>query len=231
MKGAAKIAVLYARKQSIYKKLCCDVWDKERDARLYRGRGPVVAHPPCRAWGRLKAFAKPEPGERDLAPLAVDVVRRNGGILEHPEGSTLWREKDMPRPVEGKDAFGGYTVLINQSDFGHRAQKATWLYIVGIDIPDLPRAPVELGFPDRLVTQLGRAAREATPERLARWLVEVAMCIDAAGQLRRGSQPDLAGQVEPGANWPAPAPNEVAGAPGQVQRSQPAAHGQLDFDW
>jgi len=187
------VSVLYARRDSVYKTFDnVDVWDQDRDARKYEGDGPVVAHPPCRAWGRLKAFAKPSEGEKLLAISAVKLVRRNGGVLEHPAGSSLWREMDMPRPVEGTDSFGGYTILVNQSDFGHRAQKATWLYIVGPKTCDLPIAPITLGFPDRTVTQLGRAAREHTPVRLARWLVDVAMSTDrsthAPAQLASSSQ-------------------------------------------
>lgn len=202
-----EVAVLFARRDSYYKRIAgCDVWDAVRDARRYDGAGPIIAHPPCRAWGRLKAFAIPADGEKDLGLLAVDLVRRNGGVLEHPAGSTLWRAKGLPRPVQGCDAFGGYTIHINQCDFGHRAQKATWLYIVNCPLEVLPRPKIELGIPDRTVTQLGRAAREHTPPKLAEWLVELARCTDR-GQLNRRKKhlaphgqvnPGLAGQVEPG---------------------------------
>ena len=209
------MSVLFARRDSVYKKLPgCDVWDADRDARRYRGGGPVIAHPPCRGWGRLKAFAKPAPGETDLALWAVDVVRRNGGVLEHPAGSSLWREKDMPRPVEGMDEFGGWTIYVDQSTFGHRAQKATWLYVVGITLEDLPRPVIELGLPDRFVEQLGRAAREHTPEPLARWLVEVARSTD-----RPETAVDLArctlgppGQEDLGENAGAPGHLDLFGA-------------------
>ena len=85
------VAVLFARSDSVYKTLPgCDVYDMERDARIYDGPHPVVAHPPCRAWGRLRVFASPRPDERNLARLAVAMVREFGGVLEHPAGSTLW---------------------------------------------------------------------------------------------------------------------------------------------
>ena len=70
------VAVLFARSDSIYKALPgCDVYDIERDARRWPGGAPVVAHPPCRAWGRLRAFAKPRHDEKDLARWAVAQVR------------------------------------------------------------------------------------------------------------------------------------------------------------
>lgn len=52
------VAVLFARADSTYKTLPgTDVWDIERNAKLWPGGAPVVAHPPCRAWGRLRKLA------------------------------------------------------------------------------------------------------------------------------------------------------------------------------
>lgn len=85
------VAALFVRADSIYKTMPgVDAWDIERDARKWPGGCPVVAHPPCRAWGRLRQFAKPRPDEKDLAPWAVEKVRRWGGVLEHPANSSLW---------------------------------------------------------------------------------------------------------------------------------------------
>lgn len=89
---AQTVAVLFARRNSIYKTLPgCDVWDIERDARLWPGGMPVVAHPPCRAWGQLRHFARPVPGERELAILAVDQVRRWGGGWSIPQSQLCGR--------------------------------------------------------------------------------------------------------------------------------------------
>ena len=93
------VAVLFARADSCYKALPgCDVWDAERDARRWPGGCPVVAHPPCRAWGRLRHFAKPRPDEKALALWAVEQVRKFGGVLEHPASSTLWPAAGLPAP-------------------------------------------------------------------------------------------------------------------------------------
>ena len=61
------IAVLFARNDSRYKQLeGYDVYDIDRDARNYNGTNPVIAHPPCRAWGRLSHMANPRPDEKDF---------------------------------------------------------------------------------------------------------------------------------------------------------------------
>lgn len=168
-----EVAVLFARTDSVYKTIPgCDVYDKERNARTWRGRGPVVAHPPCRAWGALYKFAHPEPGEKELALWAVDMVRMFGGVLEHPAYSKLWAAKGLPLPGKGADAFGGWTLPIFQHCWGHRAEKATWLYIVGVDPKKLPPMPLVLGDAVACVRPkkngtgrpiITKSEREATP--------------------------------------------------------------------
>ncbi|CAM4080720.1 hypothetical protein BOTU111921_10585 [Bordetella tumbae] len=178
------VAILFARADSVYKTLPgCDVYDMERDARTYDGDLPVVAHPPCRAWGRLRAFAKPRPDERNLGRLAVSLVREFGGVLEHPAGSLLWSAQRMPYPGAGRDQWGGWTLAAPQKWWGHKAEKATWFYIVGSDPDDLPTLPLVLGEAAYVVQSrkrhdyrphITKAEREATPPDLGRWLVEVA---------------------------------------------------------
>jgi hypothetical protein len=178
------VAVLFARSDSVYKSITdCDVWDIERDARRWPGGGPAVAHPPCRSWGRLRQFAKPRDDEKALGPWAVDQIRRWGGVLEHPQESTLWAHCAMPRPGQFPDEFGGWSIVIDQFNWGHRAEKRTWLYIVGAEPDELPPMPVREGKPTHCVRptksyprlpSITKAEREHTPPALAEWLVSVA---------------------------------------------------------
>lgn len=188
------VAVLFARADSHYKSLPdVEVYDMERDARTYDGPFPVVAHPPCRAWGRLRKFAKPRPDERNLARLAVALVREFGGVLEHPDSSTLWAAQRLPEPGQ-MDNFGGWTLGISQHWWGHRAEKLTKLYIVGCSPRGIPDMPITLGESTHVIAQhrtlpdgsrlikgmpgwrpeVSKAEREHTPPELAAWLVELA---------------------------------------------------------
>ena len=178
-----QIAVLFARADSVYKSLPnCDVWDADRDARNWSGGSPVVAHPPCRAWGRLRAFAKPRPDEKELARWAVLMVRQWGGVLEHPAGSTLWDDQGLPKPGK-KDQLGGWTMAAPQRWWGHKAEKATWFYVVGCKPRSIPRIPFCLGYATHVVQSrkrknhlphITKAEREHTPVELAKWLVDLA---------------------------------------------------------
>ncbi|WP_287949007.1 hypothetical protein [Aquamicrobium sp.] len=178
------VAILFARQDSIYKTLPgCDVFDMDRDARTFQGGMPVVAHPPCRAWGRLRAFANPRPDEMNLGRLAVALVREFGGVLEHPAGSTLWQAQMIPLPGAGRDQWEGWTFAAPQKWWGHKAEKSSWFYIVGVEPPELPDVPMVLGEATHVVQSrkrqghrphIKKSEREHTPPPLAEWLVELA---------------------------------------------------------
>lgn len=180
---SAMVAVLYARSNSIYKSIHgCEVFDIARDARSYSGGMPVIAHPPCRLWGRLSHFSSAEESEKELAYHAIECVRRDGGILEHPAYSRLWAAGGLPLPESGgRDRFGGFTVPALQSWWGHKAPKATWFYFCGIAPRDLPSMPFAIGIPEGRVERLSRSAREGTPKDLAHWLINVAQKIGGEG--------------------------------------------------
>jgi len=175
-------AVLFARVDSNYKDFPCDVWDIERDALRWPGGCPIVAHPPCRAWGRLRTFAKPRPGEKDLARWAVKMVRIWGGVLEHPAQSTLWADQGLPK--QGTvDLYGGWTMAAPQRWWGHKAEKSTWFYIVGCKPGELPPIPFNLGYATHVVQSskknhlphISKTEREHTPPDLAKWLIDLAL--------------------------------------------------------
>lgn len=178
------VAILFARRDSVYKSLPdCDVWDKDRDASSWTGGSSVVAHPPCRGWGRLRQFSYADDDERRLAEFAICAVSEWGGVLEHPAESTLWWARGLPRPGRFPDGCGGYTIELDQFQFGHRAEKRTWLYIVGCEPDDLPEIPQRDGEPTHCVRptksyprlpSITKPEREHTPIEFAKWLVEVA---------------------------------------------------------
>jgi len=117
-----------------------DPWDVRRDARLYAGPHPVVAHPPCERWGRYwsggpSAKVKRKLGDDDGCFLsAVASVRAWGGVLEHPEGSHAFRKFELGEPTWRKgwepSPYGGWVCCVAQGNYGHRARKLTWLYAV-----------------------------------------------------------------------------------------------------
>lgn len=177
--------VLFTRSDSIYLSLGCDCWDIKRDARFFSGAEPVIAHPPCRAWGRLRGLAKPRPDEKDLARFAVGVIRKNGGVLEHPEKSTLWDDRLLPKPGCGMDHYGGWSLSVDQFWWGHLARKRTWLYVVGISPAEIPAWPLSLDAITCVVSSSKYTRRgpkrslrskkdtEGTPPAFARYLISI----------------------------------------------------------
>lgn len=135
------IAALFVEPRGVYAGLPdVELWPRERDARLYMGPHPVVAHPPCERWGRFWwADGSERPGNDDgCFASALDAVRTFGGVLEHPEGSQAWRAFDLPTAQLGawaRGICGGWSTTVAQSAYGHRAVKLTWLYYVGDAAP------------------------------------------------------------------------------------------------
>jgi len=143
------IAALYVEKGGSYYGLPdVDLWDQERDARRYDGPWPVVAHPPCQRWGAMAHvnFARwggehNRPGnDGGCFASALAAVRKWGGVLEHPAKSGAWAEYGLAAP-RGKGWMrcidGGWVCEVWQSAYGHRANKATWLYAFGFTPPAL----------------------------------------------------------------------------------------------
>lgn len=124
-----------------------DMWDESRDAMLYNGPHPVVAHPPCARWCKMaKMIAKRFPGRAEkqvgadggVFASALASVRRWGGVLEHPAWSLAWPAFGLAQPDKagGWSRSGeGWVCWVAQSAYGHAAQKNTWLYMCGAEPP------------------------------------------------------------------------------------------------
>lgn len=190
------IAALYVAKDGCYYGLPgVDPWDEVRDARLYEGPWPVVAHPPCDRWCQMAPVNQARYGHRvgddaGCFSAALAAVRKWGGVLEHPAYSLAWPAYDLPRPAAAgwvKGFCGGWSAQIEQRNYGHRARKATWLYCFGVEHPpvlkwgkgpapeawisaDRPRAELAA----RGIGQLSKKEAKATPHPFRDILLSIA---------------------------------------------------------
>lgn len=184
------IAALYVMTDGHYFNLPgVDVWDEPRNAMTYAGDLPVVAHPPCQRWCRLAGFVEftygiPKHQDGGTFEHALAMVRRNGGVLEHPAYSAAWPHFGIAKPPpEGgwviADEYGGRTCHVEQRWYGHRARKATWLYAVRCDLLEFKwghgpeptawissctkRGDGSYSRPRKGVDRMGKVERNATP--------------------------------------------------------------------
>ena len=142
------IAALYVDPKGVYSGLeGVEVWDEARDARLYSGPWPVVAHPPCARWSRLAGFTEARFGlkrgeDGGCFEAALQAVRTFGGVLEHPAYSAAWARFDLPKPIHyhgwTRSLFDeGASCYVEQGRYGLPVKKATWLYACGVELPEL----------------------------------------------------------------------------------------------
>lgn len=161
-----------------------EAWDLERDARQYRGPWPVVAHPPCKRWGRYwsggpSAKERRHRGDDDgCFAAALWAVRTFGGVIEHPADSSAWDWFGLAHPPRlgwgwsAADRFEGRSCAVTQGRYGHAARKLTWLYAV---LPSYPRLdwqdcsdkmPIEASFASAEDRRRARAAGVAPVKRM-----------------------------------------------------------------
>jgi hypothetical protein len=180
--------VLFARSDSHYKNYPnLEVFDADRNALSCKDETASIYHPPCRAWGQLKHFAKPRPGERKLAIWSLLRINKFGGVLEHPANSELFKKYYL---LMNK----GFVLDLEQVWFGHKARKPTKLYIVGIDRSELPhfkkiatepthqitwlRGKTKNGLKQRRLPGLEKKDREGTPPLFADYLIKICDLIE-----------------------------------------------------
>lgn len=161
------VAALYVEAGGCYDGvLDVDPWDERRDARLYDGPHPVVAHPPCQRWGRFWHGSTRKPHQFTLGDdggcfaAALAAVRAFGGVLEHPADSRAWAHFGLNAPPRSggwiaADFQGGWTCYVEQGFYGHASRKPTWLYASGVELPSLRWGRGEQRIPEWMVERYG----------------------------------------------------------------------------
>lgn len=207
MKIPQTIAAIFVETKGPYSNLPnVEAWGIEKDARTYKGPFPVVAHPPCQRWGRY-ATGGPNPKAQRFAigddggcfEAALQSVREFGGILEHPEATHAYSRYGLKRPPRNGGWIQadehGWACCVEQGHYGHKARKATWLYAVRTDRPELiwgksEGLRIDEGFRSKEEAQQVRAKRKElgikaakrptfkdrvhTPEKFRDLLIEIA---------------------------------------------------------
>lgn len=190
-----QVAVLFVSSDSIYKTIDgCDCYDATRNALSYEGSLPVVAHPPCQLWGALASvnYARwggehNKPGnDGGMFSFALSTVRRVGGVIEHPAKTKAWAKYGLAKPRGAgwqKTIDGGWVCEVWQSAYGHRANKATWLYCFGEPKPAIWKrvsGTHQVGFYDqrgksRNKPTLCKKEANHTPIEFAKYLIDIAI--------------------------------------------------------
>ena len=167
-----------------------DSWTVNRDARLYGGPNPVVAHPPCHLWVNFAALNFKRWGGEHNRPgndggcfrHALACVNKFGGVLEHPAFSNAWKEYGLPPPVNGRwynvSCTDNWVAEVWQSAYGHKARKRTWLYYHGKEPTDADwtrnSGTHQCGWFDRNKPTLSKREASLTPLTFAKYLVSLA---------------------------------------------------------
>jgi hypothetical protein len=209
------ISALYVQPNGCYANLeGIDLWPESRDARLYSGPYSAVAHPPCQLWGPFAAINYKRWGGEHNRPgndggcfqAALAAVNTWGGVLEHPARSRAWATYGLAKPGnKGWSRSGiGWVCEVWQSAYGHRANKATWLYYFGTKPPfdldwDRPRGSHQIGYHDqrglsRNKPTLSKRESNATPVLFRDALIELAK--EAVLQSSRSQGVDLVTSAE-----------------------------------
>lgn len=191
-----KISALFVQSDGVYANdKNIDAWPIERDARKYDGDNPVIAHPPCQLWGKMARVNYSRWGGEHNRPgndggcfaSALASVNRCGGVLEHPAMTYAWVEHGLKKPVRNQwiESGDGWVCEVWQSAYGHKANKATWLYYVGKQRPfDLdwsrPCGTHQVGFCDKRGKErnkptLNKRDANMTPMRFKDVLIRLAM--------------------------------------------------------
>jgi hypothetical protein len=163
------VAALFVEPDGVYANLPgVDLWPKSRDARLYTGPWPVVAHPECQRWGRysevhpIKGKYAETGADSGCFAAALTAVRIWGGVIEHPKDSKAFGPSpgfSLGRPAKigwtRSDDGIGWICRVDQGHYGHIARKSTFLYAAHVDLPELIWGPCDQQLPQWMIDRYG----------------------------------------------------------------------------
>jgi hypothetical protein len=153
------VAVLCTNKLTTYSQLpYVFPFDKEMNAYTFKSNSPVIAHPPCQQWSRLRSFAKENKEEKDLAIFCLEIVKKNGGVFEHPAGSSFFKYAGIENEL----------FSVDQHWWGFPARKRTYLYFNKCG-PD--QLPLNFDAIKKNVSNMPQSQRSITTIDFAKWLV------------------------------------------------------------
>jgi hypothetical protein len=159
-------SILCADEKSNYFKLdyILDIYTTSRSAFNYKGSNLVICHPPCAQFSRMRKFSKTNKDHLDLAAFCVETVKKNGGILEHPAGSNIFKLYNLNRKK---------ILSVDQSWWGFPCRKRTYLYFENV-FPLI--TPISFNLVTKKVTDLHSSMRSRMPISFCKYLVDC--CID-----------------------------------------------------
>jgi hypothetical protein len=166
------ITILCADEKSNYFKFDeLEIYTKKENAYNFNGSNKIIAHPPCQQWSRLKHFATKNDLDKQLAIFCYEKILLNGGILEHPLHSSLWKYLGI-KP----------TVNIQMNWFNLPVKKMTGLYFnkcQPLEIPFNLDAISHSISNSKNYKELPKSRRSETTIELAQWLID---CINESAK-------------------------------------------------
>lgn len=159
-----RIAILCANEDSEYFKFeGLDIYTQKRPISEFKGGMPIIAHPPCAQWGKFKWRSKKDIEDKMLALQCIEHLAENGGIMEHPASSDIWK-RNFP---EGTRMY-----KIHMSDWGYKAKKETILAFYQVKPITMP---IQFNAIQGRIELMDKKERAVTPYEMCKWLIT---CID-----------------------------------------------------
>lgn len=161
------ISILCTHLKSNYLKIPnLDIWDEHRNAYNFTGHNLIICHPPCAQWSRMHHFARINPIEKELANFCMIKVKSNGGIFEHPAGSSIFKHHGIPRSK---------IISVDQHWWGFPGRKRTYLFFNHVPVL---QQPLNFNAIPRDITFLNPQLRSLMPLTFCEYLVRCCqMCL------------------------------------------------------